>query len=90
LVVPLTNTYTLFIKMSMLSGKVLRQVLDKMLKSPAAQEARVQVILPDGKYYDITGVQLMENKLLGVRETHRIALTIKPETWNMGKVIKKL
>jgi hypothetical protein len=76
--------------MSMLSGKVLRQVLEKMLKSPAAQEARVQVVLPDGKYYDITGVQLMENKLLGVRETHRIALTIKPETWNMGKVIKKL
>ena len=36
--------------MSMLSGKVLRQVLDKMLKSPAAQEARVQVVLPDGKY----------------------------------------
>ena len=35
-------------------------------------------------------VQLMENKLLGVRETHRIALTIKPETWNMGKVLKKL
>jgi len=86
----LTNTYTLFIKMSMLSGKVLRQVLDKMLKSPTAQEARVQVVLPDGKYYDITGVQLLENKLLGVRETHRIALTIKPETWNMGKVIKKL
>ena len=74
----------------MLSGKLLRQALDKMLKSPAAQEARVQVVLPDGKYYDITGVQLLENKLLGVRETHRIALTIQPETWNMGKVIKKL
>ena len=74
----------------MLSGKLLRQVLDKMLKSPAAQEARVQVVLPDGKYYDITGVQLLEHKLLGVRETHRIALTIKPETWNMVKDIKNV
>ena len=34
--------------------RLLRQVLDKMLESPAAQDARVQVCLPDGKYYDIT------------------------------------
>ena len=26
----------------MLSGKALRQILDKMMKSPVAQEARVQ------------------------------------------------
>ncbi len=29
-----------------MQGKLLRQVLDKMLVSPAAQEARVQVCLP--------------------------------------------
>ena len=75
----------------MLSGKALRQVLDKMLKfSPVCQEARVQVILPNGEFYDITSLQLMENKLLGVRETHRLVFTIKPETWNMGKVLKKI
>ena len=76
--------------MSMLSGKVLRQVLDKMLKSPTAQEARVQVVLPDGKYYDITSLQLLENKLLGSRESHRLVFTVKSETWNMGKVLKKI
>jgi len=73
-----------------MNGKLLRQVLDKMLKSPVAGEARVQVCLPNGEYYDITSLQLMENKLIGVRETHRLVFTVKGETWNMGKVIKKL
>ena len=73
-----------------MNGKLLRQVLDKMLKGPVAQQARVQVCLPDGKYYDITSLQLMENKLIGVRESHRLVLTVKAETWNMGKVLKKI
>ena len=73
-----------------MNGKLLRQVLDKMLKSPVAGEARVQVCLPDGKYYDITSLQLLENKLLGVRESHRLVFTVKAETWNMGKVLKKI
>ena len=73
-----------------MNGKLLRQVLDKMLKGEVAGEARVQVCLPDGKYYDITSLQLMENKLIGVRETHRLVFTVKAETWNMGKVLKKI
>lgn len=73
-----------------MNGKLIRQVLDKMLKSPVAQNARVQVCLPDGKYYDITSLQLMENKLIGVRESHRLVLTVQAETWNMGKVINKI
>ena len=73
-----------------MNGKLLRQVLDKMLKSPVAQNARVQVCLPDGKFYDVSSLQLMENKLLGARETHRLVMTIKPETWKMGDVIKKV
>ena len=74
----------------MLSGKALRQILDKMLKSPVAQEARVQVQLPNGQYFDITSLQMMENKILGAIETHRLVLTVKPETWKIGSVIKKL
>ena len=74
----------------MLSGKALRKILDKMMKSPVSQEARVQVCLPDGQYFDITSLQLMENKILGARESHRLVFTIKPETWRMGKVLKKL
>ena len=72
-------------------GTLLRQILDKMLKnSPPAQQARVQVALPDGKYYDVSGIQLMENKILGARETHRVVITIEPEQWRMGNVTKKL
>jgi hypothetical protein len=74
----------------MVSGKLLRQALDKFMKSPVAQEARVQVCLPDGKYYDIKDIKLMENKILGVRETHRLVMTLYSSKWNMGEVIKKI
>ena len=74
-----------------MNGKLLRQVLDKMTKGNLhAGEARVQVCLPDGKYYDITSLQLMENKLIGFRESHRLVFTVKAETWNMGKVLRKI
>ena len=73
-----------------MQGKLLRQVLDKMMKQGTAQNARVQVCLPDGKYYDITSLQLMENKIIGVRESHRLVFTVQAETWNMGKVLKKI
>ena len=74
----------------MLSGKLLRQTLDKFMKGEVAQNARVQVCLPNGEMYDITGIQLMENKLIGVRESHRLVITIDKEKWRMGKVLKKL
>ena len=74
----------------MFTGKVLRQALDKFMKGEVAANARVQVILPNGEFYDITGVKLLENKLIGVRESHRLAITISHEQWKMGKVIKKL
>ena len=74
----------------MFTGKVLRQALDKFLKGEVAANARVQVILPNGEFYDIDGVKLLENKIIGLRETHRLAITVSPEQWKMGKVIKKL
>jgi len=74
----------------MLSGKLLRQTLDKFMKGEVAQNARVQVCLPNGEMYDITGIQLMENKLIGFRESHRLVITIDKESWRMGKVIKKV
>ena len=60
------------------------------MKGEVAANARVQVILPNGEFYDITGIKLLENKLIGVRESHRLAITVTPETWKMGKVVKKL
>ena len=74
----------------MFTGKVLRQALDNFLKGEVAANARVQVVLPNGEFYDITGVKLLENKLIGVRESHRLAITISPEQWKIGKVVKKL
>ena len=74
----------------MFTGKLLKQIVDKFTTSPTAQDARVQVVLPNGEFYDINGVKLLQNKLIGVRESHRLVFTITPETWKMGKVIKKL
>ena len=74
----------------MISLTQFRQVIDKFIKSPTAGNARVQVVLPNGEFYDIKGVQLVQNKLVGVRESHRLLITIKPESWRMGKVLKKL
>ena len=74
----------------MFTGKVLRQALDKFLKGEAAGNARVQVLLPNGQFYDIDGMKLLQNKLIGVRESHRLVFSVTPEKWKMGKVIKKL
>ena len=74
----------------MVTGKLLRKVLDKLLKSPVVQEARVQICMPNGEMFDIKDIKLMENKLLGVRETHRLVMTVYKSKWNMGEVIKKI
>ena len=74
----------------MFTGKILRQALDKFMKGEVAGNARVQVLLPNGEFYDIDGIKLLQNKLIGVRESHRLVFTISPEKWKMGKVIKKL
>ena len=74
----------------MVTGKLLRKVLDKFLKSPVVQEARVQICMPNGEMFDIKDIKLMENKLLGVRETHRLVMTLYTSKWNLGEVIKKI
>ena len=73
-----------------MNGLLLRQIFDKMLKGEVSKSARVQAALPDGKFYDITSLQLMENKLIGVRESHRLVFTVQAESWNMGKILKKI
>ena len=81
----------------MISGKEFAQQLEKFLKSPVCQNARIQVKLPYGEYksvdgfFDIKKIYLMENNVLGARESHRIVLEISTqESWKMGKVKKKL
>jgi len=83
-------------KQGMISGKLLAQQLEKFLKSPVCQDARVMVRLPHGEYrspdghFDILSVSLMENNILGHRESHRIVIELAPQTWNMGKPKKKI
>ena len=81
----------------MISGKEFAQQLEKFLKSPVCQNARLQVKLPHGEYksaegfFDIKKIYLLENNVIGTRESHRIVLEISTtESWKMGKVKKKL
>ena len=83
-------TTTWSILQPMLTGKNLRQILEKFMKGETAKNARVQVCLPNGEFYDISSIKLLQNKLLGVRETHRLVFTITPEKYRMGRIIKKV
>ena len=72
----------------MIVGRTLKKVLEKFFKSPVVQDARVQILLPNGEFYDITGAKLLENKIIGSMETHRLVLTCdKPKT-KMGKILR--
>ena len=74
----------------MFTGKLLKQIVDKFTTSPAAKEARVQVVLPNGEFYDLTGVKLHENKIIGSKETHRLVFLCEKEKSKMGKVIRMI
>ena len=70
----------------------LRQYLDKFLKSPAAQQARVQLELPNGEKLDLIEIQLLETKIIGDRDTHILNLKgiKRGGTWKMPKIVGKL
>ena len=57
-----------------MKAKELRQYLDKFLVSPAAQQARVQIELPNGDKLDVTEIQLLESRMIGDRDTHILNL----------------
>lgn len=71
-----------------MTGKFLAQILSKFNKSPVAQNARIQVAMPNGKFYDIQGIRLMENKIVGAMETHRLVVVPRVEVAEMGQVTK--
>ena len=75
-----------------MKAKELRQYLDKFLKSEVAKNARVQIELPNGDKLDVSEIQLLENKIIGDRDTH--TLNIKGVrlggTWKIPKIIGKL
>ena len=73
----------------MLKGRDLIMIFDRFVGpkkgSSVAQDARVQVKTPDGRFYDVQGINLVENKIIGARETHRIVITTHEEIAKMGK-----
>jgi hypothetical protein len=72
----------------MISATLIRQVLDKFLKAELVKSARIQVMTSDGVYHDVKSMKLMENRIIGCRETHRIVIEVIPEHAPMGKVVK--
>ena len=64
----------------MINAKELALQLDRFLKSPTCQNARVMIKLPAGEYrspdgcVDIKSITLFENNLIGARESHRILI----------------
>ena len=75
-----------------MKAKELRQYLDKFLISPAAQNARVQIEMPNGEKLDVSVIQLLESRMIGDRDTHILNLKgVKLiGTWKMPKIIGKL
>ena len=73
----------------MLKGRDLIMIFERFVgpkqKASVTQDARVQVRTPDGRHYDIKGVDLVENKLIGARETHRIVISTHEEVAKMCK-----
>ena len=81
----------------MISAKELARQLDRFLKSPTCQDARVVVKLPQGEFrspdgqFDILSISLFENNIIGARESHRVGIELSTQqSWQMGKVKKKL
>ena len=74
----------------MIDGKTFRHGLDKFFQSPVSQAARVQIELPNGEFYDIVGIKLLENKIIGSKDTHRLVLSCQKPTESMGDPIKIL
>ena len=78
----------------MLKGRDIMTIFDRFVGpkkgSSVAQDARVQVRTPDGKHYDVMSVNLVENKILGAKESHRIVISTHEETAEMGSPIKLL
>ena len=73
-----------------ITGKILNHVMQKFMKAEAAQNARVQVELPNGEIYDMSEILLLENAILGDNETHRLVFRCKKSPYNIGKIIGKL
>jgi hypothetical protein len=76
----------------MINGKEFIKQIEKFVKSPVCKDARVQIKVPHGEFkspdgfFDIKRIYLLQNNVIGARESHRIVLEISTtESWKMGK-----
>tara|TARA_R100001460_G_scaffold23145_4_gene46779 strand:- start:40 stop:264 length:225 start_codon:yes stop_codon:yes gene_type:complete len=74
----------------LIDGKTFRQGFDKFMKAEVTKNARMQVQLPNGEFYDIVGIKLLENKIIGSKDTHRLVLSCKKPVESMGDPVKIL
>ena len=72
------------------TGKTLNHLIKKFMAAEVCKEARVQIELPNGELYDFTGMQLLENVIIGDNETHRLVIQCEKPIHPMGKIIRKL
>ena len=84
----MTTIVTWRTSQGMINAVLIRQALDKFLKAETVKSARIQVRTSDGVYHDIKSMRLLENRLFGARESHRIVIEVIPEKAPMGRVIK--
>ena len=76
----------------MITGKEFIKQMAKFIESPVCKEARIQVKVPHGEFkspdgfFDVKKIYLLQNNVIGARETHRIVLEISTtESWKMVK-----
>ena len=88
----MTFTVTSSTSQRMITGKEFIKQMSKFIESPVCKEARIQVKVPHGEFkspdgfFDVKKIYLLQNNVIGARETHRIVLEISTtESWKMGK-----
>ena len=84
----MTSIVTSSTSQYMINAVLIRQVLDKFLKAETVKHARIQVRTSDVVYHDVKSMKLLENRIFGTRETHRIVIEVTPEKAPMGRVVK--
>ena len=62
--------------------KSLVQILEKFCESPVGADARVMLVLPEGrspaqKEFNVKEIKLIENKIIGAKEKYRCVITVE-------------
>ena len=62
--------------------KSLAQILEKFCECPVGADARVMLVLPEGrspaqKEFNVREIKLIENKIIGAKEKYRCVITVE-------------